>query len=154
MKRSRGVLLYAGRAVLGCVAVLIVVAGFWSSWGTAQHVLLAKGRDHGSLTVSSCTGKVCTGRYVPSAGSAPHAGLWIDRSTAAKKGERLPVVVRPGSHEAIRTGAAGALHAWVPLGGALLLAALVVAGGLRMTRTAWVAGVAGAGLLVAAFVAL
>ncbi|WP_328317903.1 hypothetical protein [Streptomyces sp. NBC_00388] len=154
MKRSRGILLYACRAAMGCVAVLIVVAGFWSSWGTAQHVLLAKGRDHGTLTVVSCAGDLCSGPFVPSAGSAAHRGLVIDRSTAAEKGERLPVVVRPGSDEAIRTGWAGALHAWVPLGGALLLAALVIGGGLRLARTAWVVGAAGAGLLIAAFVAL
>lgn len=154
MKRNHDVLLYAGRAAMGCVAVLILVAGFWSSWGTAQHVILAKGRDHGTLTVSSCAGDVCTGPYVPSADSAPHAGLRIDKSTAVEQGERLPVVVRPGTDEAIRAGTAGVLHAWVPLGGALVLAALVIAGGLRMSRTAWVAGAAGAVLLVAAFVAL
>ncbi|MCX4550461.1 hypothetical protein OG204_14440 [Streptomyces sp. NBC_01387] len=154
MKRSRGVLLYARRAAMGCVAALILVAGFWSSWGTAQHVILAKGRDHGTLTVASCAGDTCTGPYTPSAGSEPHSGLSIDKSTAAKKGEELPVVVRPGSDEAIRTGWAGVLHAWVPLGGALVLAALVIGGGLRMTRTAWVAGGAGAALLAAAFLAL
>ncbi|WP_405780076.1 hypothetical protein [Streptomyces sp. NBC_00859] len=154
MKRNRGVLLFARRAAMGCVAALILVAGFWSSWGTAQHVILAKGRDHGVLTVASCAGDTCTGPFVPSAGSAPHVGLRIDKSTAAKKGERLPVVVRPGSDEAIRTGWAGGLHAWVPLGGALMLAALVIGGGLRMPRTAWVSGAVGAGLLVAAFVAL
>ncbi|WP_328538320.1 hypothetical protein [Streptomyces sp. NBC_00344] len=154
MKRSHGVLLYASRAAMGCVAALILVAGFWSSWGTAQHVILSKGRDHGTLTVSSCERDVCTGRYVPSADSAPHPGLRIDESTAVRKGERLPVVVRPGSDEAIRTGTAGMLHAWVPFGGALVLAALVIAGGLRMSRTAWAAGVAGAALLVAAFAVL
>ncbi|MEK8172325.1 hypothetical protein NKH77_32975 [Streptomyces sp. M19] len=52
-------------------------------------------------------------------------------------GDRVDVVLKPGGHEAVRTGATGILHAWVPLGGALLLAALLVAGGLRMRRTGW-----------------
>ncbi|MDF9813636.1 hypothetical protein M2266_002867 [Streptomyces sp. SPB162] len=52
------------------------------------------------------------------------------------------------------TGWAGVLYAWVPLGGALLLAALVLVGGLRMPRSAWTAGLAGAALMVAAFALL
>lgn len=54
----------------------------------------------------------------------------------------------------MRSGPAGVLYAWVPLGGALLLAAVVVAGGMRLVRPAWVLGLSGAGLLTAAFVAL
>jgi hypothetical protein len=46
------------------------------------------------------------------------------------------------------------LHAWVPFAGSLLLAALVVAGGMRFRRTAWVMGLLGAVLLGAAFAAL
>jgi hypothetical protein len=46
------------------------------------------------------------------------------------------------------------LFAWLPLGGALVLAGVVVAGGLRMRRTAWVMGGAGLALVTAAFVAL
>jgi hypothetical protein len=46
------------------------------------------------------------------------------------------------------------LYAWVPFGGALLLASVVVAGGMRRTRVAWALAGAGAALLTAAFVAL
>jgi hypothetical protein len=149
MRRNLAILLY------GCVVVLVLVAGVWSSWGSAQHVLLAKGRDHGTMTVAACGDDVCTGSYVPSGDSEPHArGVTIERSVAAKKGERLPVVVKPGTDRVVRTGVAGVLHAWLPLGGAMVLAALVIGGGLRFTRTAWGVGLAGAALLTATFVAL
>jgi hypothetical protein len=78
----------------------------------------------------------------------------VVKSVAAKKGDRFPVVVKPGTRDVVRTGTAGFLHAWVPLGGALLLCAPVTGGGLRLTRTAWGAGIAGAVLLVATFIAL
>lgn len=64
------------------------------------------------------------------------------------------MVVKPGTDAVVRTGVPGFLHAWVPLGGAMVLAAFVIGGGLRMSRTAWGAGTAGAALLVATFVAL
>ncbi|MET9669812.1 hypothetical protein ABZY19_31380 [Streptomyces sp. NPDC006475] len=153
MKRT-DLLLYARRAAMGCVAVLLLAAGFWSSWGTAQHVLLAKGREHGTLRVDRCGDQTCTGRYKPE-GSLPARGdMTIEKSVAVKKGAQLPVVVKPGSSELVRTGAGGALHAWVPLGGALVLAALVIGGGLRMTRLAWSAAALGGALLVGAFFTL
>ena len=31
-------------AAYGTVAALILIAGVWASWGTAQHVMLSKGR--------------------------------------------------------------------------------------------------------------
>ncbi|GAA2961479.1 hypothetical protein GCM10020227_31250 [Streptomyces flavovirens] len=80
--------------------------------------------------------------------------MTIERSVAVRKGDRFPVVVKPGTGEVVRTGVPGFLHAWVPLGGALVLSALVLAGGMRLTRTAWGAGVAGAALLAATFFAL
>jgi hypothetical protein len=46
------------------------------------------------------------------------------------------------------------LYAWLPLAGALMLAGVVVAGGLRMRRTAWAMGGTGLVLVTAAFVAL
>ncbi|MGW2862210.1 hypothetical protein [Streptomyces sp. NPDC001205] len=152
--RSRTFLLFVRRAVMGLVAALILAAGFWSSWGTAQHVVLTKGRDRGTLTVTACANDVCTGRYRPSPGSAPHSGVTIAESVAARRGETLPVVVKPGTDEAVRSGVAGVLYAWLPLAGALLLAALVIGGGVRLTRTAWVAGLLGAATMVAAFAAL
>ena len=38
------------------------------------------------------------------------------------------MVVKPGTDEVVRSGPPGVLYAWVPLGGALLLASVVVAG--------------------------
>jgi hypothetical protein len=54
----------------------------------------------------------------------------------------------------VRNDLAGVLHTWIPLGGALLLASMILAGGLGLRRVAWSVGLSGAGLLFAAFVAL
>ncbi|MCX2183174.1 hypothetical protein KV205_21955 [Streptomyces sp. SKN60] len=145
---------HARNAAMALVALLLVVAGAWTSWQTAQHVLLSKGREHGVLTVTGCNEETCSGRYVPDDRASSRHTVTIAHSVAAEKGETLPVVVKPGTDEAVRTGWGGGLHAWLPLGGALLLAAPLVGGGLRLVRTAWsVAGV-GAVLLLGAFFAL
>ncbi|MEU7292410.1 hypothetical protein AB0A76_04260 [Streptomyces exfoliatus] len=141
-------------AAMALVALLLLVAGAWASWDSAQHVLLAKGREHGTLTVTGCTEKTCTGRYDPEDAASTRRTLTIERSVAAEKGLTIPVVVKPGTDEGVRTGWGGGLHAWLPLGGALLLAAPLVGGGLRLPRTAWSAAGAGGALLVAAFLAL
>ncbi|MFF2774920.1 hypothetical protein ACFVU3_08430 [Streptomyces sp. NPDC058052] len=141
-------------AAMVLVAVLLVVAGVWASWGSAQHVLLAKGREHGTLTVTGCTDERCSGSYVPRETESPRRTLTIGRSVAAGPGSVIPVVVKPGTDEGVRAGWGGGLHAWLPLGGALVLAAPLVAGGLRLRRTAWGLAGAGAGLWVAAFVTL
>jgi hypothetical protein len=153
MKRT-SMLLYGRRAAMACVAALLLVAGVWSSWGTAQHVLLSKGREHGTLKITSCGEETCTGPYDPEGSPASRPGVTIENSVAVKKGAELWVVVKPGTNEAVRTGTAGALHAWLPLGGALILAALVIGGGLRLTRTAWAAAGIGGALLLGAFFAL
>ncbi|MGW0469326.1 hypothetical protein ACWDX6_29370 [Streptomyces sp. NPDC003027] len=145
---------HARNAAMALVALLLVVAGAWSSWGTAQHILLPKGREHGTLTVTGCNEETCSGRYVPADPPSPHHTLTIEHSVAAAKGQTLPVVVKPGTAEAVRAGWGGGLHAWLPLGGALLLAAPVIGGGMRMTRTAWSAAALGGALLVGAFFAL
>ncbi|WNI24350.1 hypothetical protein [Streptomyces sp. ITFR-16] len=145
---------YARSAALGCVVLLLLVAGVLSSWDSAHHIVLAKGREHGTMTVTGCGSEVCTGSFTPSDGAAARSRVSVDRSVAARKGDRFPVVVKPGTDDVVRTGAPGFLHAWVPLGGALVLAALVIGGGLRMTRTAWGTGIAGGVLLVATFIAL
>ncbi|GGY72133.1 hypothetical protein GCM10010300_14290 [Streptomyces olivaceoviridis] len=72
---------------------------------------------------------------------------------AVRTGSTYAVVLKPGTGEAVRSGPAGILYAWVPLGGALLLASVVVAGGMRLARTAWVLGLSGTVLLTAAFAA-
>lgn len=141
-------------AVMGAVAALIVVAGVWGSWGTAQHAMLTKGRERGTVRVTECAGDVCGGPFTPaSAGARARARVEIEKSVAVRTGATYDVVLKPGGGDAVRSGPAGVLLAWVPLGGALLLASVVVAGGMRLVRPAWVLGLAGAGLLTAAFLA-
>ncbi|WP_406450987.1 hypothetical protein OG782_14560 [Streptomyces sp. NBC_00876] len=151
---SHRALHYGRSAALGCVVLLLLVAGVLSSWDTAHHIVLAKGREHGTMAVTGCGAEVCTGPFAPSDGAAARSRVSVEKSVAARKGDRFPVVVKPGTDDVVRTGTPGFLYAWVPLGGALLLAALVIGGGLRLTRTAWGTGIAGGVLLVAAFIAL
>lgn len=140
---------------MGLLALLLLVAGVWTSWGTAQYAMLVKAEERGTMTVSACAGDRCSGPYVPSGGSGrPRPKVSMVKAAAPAKGERVTVVLEPGTTHAVRTGLAGILHAWVPFGGSLLLAALVVAGGMRLRRTAWVMGLLGAVLLAAAFAAL
>ncbi|MBT2399705.1 hypothetical protein [Streptomyces sp. ISL-100] len=152
-KRTQA-LLYTRRTAMAGIALLLLVAGVRSSWGTAQHVMLAKGREHGTMTVAACGAETCTGPYTPEGRTPDHPRVSIDKSIAAKKGMKLRVVVKPGTDEVVRAGGSGLLHAWTPLGGALLLAGLVIGGGLRLTRTAWAAGAVGGALLVASFFTL
>ncbi|MEV7346824.1 hypothetical protein [Streptomyces sp. NPDC093544] len=142
-------------ATMGTVAALILIAGVWGSWGTAQHVMLGKGREQGTMTVTACSGDTCTGPYAPtSTGSQARARVTIEESVAVKKGEVYAVTVKPGSSDVVRSGPAGLLYSWVPFGGALLLASVVVAGGLRLTRLAWVMAAAGFVQLTVTFLAL
>lgn len=154
-KQRIPVLPYARVIALALVALVLVVAGVRASWGTAQHVLLSEGRVHGTMTVTGCGDEVCTGRFVPDGPAAPpRTDMTIARSVAVEEGGRYEVVVKPDTTEAVRTGWAGGLHAWLPLGGALLLASLVIGGGLRWTRAAWASGAAGGAVLVASFLTL
>ncbi|TWV36781.1 hypothetical protein FRZ03_25385 [Streptomyces misionensis] len=140
---------------MGALAALIVFAGVWGSWGSAQHVLLPKGREQGTVRVAACAGGTCSGPFSPtSAGARARARVELPESVAVRKGRTYDVVLKPGTAQGLRSGPAGMLYAWVPLGGALLLASVVVAGGMRLTRLAWVLGLAGLGLLTAAFVAV
>ncbi|WP_079078107.1 hypothetical protein [Streptomyces sp. CdTB01] len=142
-------------AVMGVVAVLIVVAGVWGSWRTAPYVMLTKGRERGTIEVTRCDGRACTGPFTPLAAGAPgRPRMVIEKTAAVRKGRSYAVVVLPGGDEVVRSGPAGVLYAWVPLGGALLLASVVVAGGLRRTRVAWVLAGSGVALLTAAFVTM
>ncbi|MFH8221687.1 hypothetical protein ACH4C2_16920 [Streptomyces sp. NPDC018057] len=154
-RASHAALRFGRVAAMGTVAVLILVAGVWASWSTAPYVMLTKGREHGSVEVTRCGGDTCSGPYTPlSAGSAARGRVEIAHTVAVRKGRTYSVVVKPGTDEVLRTGPAGILYAWAPLGGALLLASVVVAGGLRRARAAWVLAGAGIALLTAAFVAL
>lgn len=156
MKRSSShrALLYGRSAAMGCIALLLLVAGVVSSWDSAQHIVLAKGREHGTMTVTGCGADVCTGPFAPAVSATARSRVTTEKSVAVRKGGRFPVVVKPGTDVVVRTGLPGFLHAWTPLGGALLLAALIIGGGLRLTRIAWSTGIAGAALLVATFIAL
>ncbi|MFG2650877.1 hypothetical protein [Streptomyces sp. NPDC048436] len=148
-------LLLVRRTAMGGLAALLLVAGVWASWGTAQHVMLGGDRERGTMRVTRCSSDECVGSYVPStAGFEPRDRVVIDRSIAEKKGVNIPVAVKPGTNEVVRTGGPGFLHAWLPLGGALLLAAVVVAGGLRLPRVAWAMALAGTALLTASFATL
>ncbi|MDC0767859.1 hypothetical protein [Streptomyces sp. HD] len=142
-------------ATMGTVVVLILIAGVWASWGTAHHVMLTKGRESGTIEVTRCGGDTCSGPFTPvSEGAQPRESVVIEDNVAVRKGQTYTVVVKPGSDEVVRSGPAGILYAWVPLGGALLLASVVVAGGLRRTRLAWVLAGSGMALLTAAFVVI
>jgi hypothetical protein len=142
-------------AAMGTVAVLILIAGVWASWGTAQHVMLTKGRERGTVDVTRCGQDTCTGPYRPlSEGSQPRKSVVLEKSVAVAKGQTYTVVVKPGSDDAVRSGPAGILYAWIPLGGALLLASVVVAGGLLRMRAAWVMALSGVAVLTAAFFAV
>ncbi|WP_328871914.1 hypothetical protein OHT76_18380 [Streptomyces sp. NBC_00287] len=139
-------------AAMGTVAALILIAGVWASWGTAQHVMLTKGRESGTVEVTRCAEDTCTGPYSPlSQGSQPRDRVVLDHTAAVSKGQTYTVVIKPGSDDVVRSGPSGILYAWVPLGGALLLASVVVAGGLRRTRAAWALAGTGITLLTAAF---
>ncbi|WP_155054010.1 hypothetical protein [Streptomyces blattellae] len=142
-------------AAMGTVAVLILVAGVWASWGTAQYVMLTKGRERGTVEVTRCGADTCAGPYTPlSPGSRARASVVIERSVAVRKGQTYTVVVKPGGGDVVRSGPAGVLYSWAPLGGALLLASVVVAGGLGRVRAAWVMAGSGIALLTAAFVVI
>lgn len=142
-------------AATGALAALILFAGVWGSWRTAQHVMLAKGREQGTVRVTVCAQDTCSGPFTPtSAGARARARVEIAESVAVRKGRTYDVVLKPGTQDAVRSGPAGILYAWVPLGGALLLASVVVAGGMRLTRLAWVLAGCGVALLTGAFLAV
>ncbi|MEU3509054.1 hypothetical protein ABZ733_14265 [Streptomyces longwoodensis] len=155
-RRTSDTALRFGRvAAMGAVTVLVLIAGVWASWGTAQHVMLTKGWERGTVTVNRCGEDTCSGPYAPvSAGSTARARVEIDRSVGVRVGRTYAVVVEPDSDRVVRSGPAGVLYAWVPLGGALLLASVVVAGGMRRPRAGWLLAGSGVALLTAAFLAV
>ncbi|WP_246562032.1 hypothetical protein [Streptomyces roseirectus] len=152
-RRSSSAALRAGRlASMGLVALLILIAGVWASWGTAQHVMLPGGREKGTVVVTQCGEESCTGPFTPvSTGATARRSLTIAEPIALKVGQTYSVVIKPDSDAGVRSGPAGILYAWVPLGGALLLASIVVAGGLRKSRLAWLMAGSGVALVTAAF---
>jgi hypothetical protein len=160
-----GLLLLTRQLLLVCVVALLVAAGVWASWDALGEAAAHGGR--GTLTVARCSRDACTGSFVPSsAGAAGSAGSSASSSSGARgrdrvvlrdtagarEGARVAVALRPGTDEVVRTGRVGLLRACLPLGGALLLAAVVLAGGLRVRRTAWVAAAGGLAVLAGSFV--
>ncbi|WP_107056007.1 hypothetical protein [Streptomyces griseus] len=153
-RRASVVALRFGRlAAMGAVALLILIAGVWASWGSAQHVMLTKGRERGTIEVTRCGEETCSGPFTPvSQGASARRQVVIAKSVAVRKGRTYTVVVKPESDEVVRSGPAGVLFAWIPLGGALLLASVVVAGGVGRVRVGWALAGAGVALLTLAFV--
>lgn len=137
-----GVLLLARSGLMALIAGVLLVAGVWTSWGTAERMMAAE--ERGTVTVSACGDAECAGVFKPAGSGGKPEKVTVARSVSGDTGERLEVAVKPGTDHVVRTGPAGILYAWVPLGGALLLASLVVAGGLRMRRTAVAMGLCGA----------
>ena len=135
---STAALRFGRLASMGTVALVILIAGVWASWGSAQYVMLTKGRERGTIEVARCS----------------QDRVAIEKTVAVRKGRTYTVVVKPGTDDVVRSGPAGVLYSWVPMGGALLLASVVVAGGLRRARFAWVLAGSGVALLTAAFVTI
>ncbi|MFF7937481.1 hypothetical protein [Streptomyces sp. NPDC007940] len=152
---STAALRFGRLASMGTVALVILIAGVWASWGSAQYVMLTKGRERGTIEVARCSQDQCSGPYTPlSHGSEARDRVAIEKTVAVRKGRTYTVVVKPGTDDVLRSGPSGVLYSWVPMGGALLLASVVVAGGLRRTRFAWVLAGSGVALLTAAFVTI
>lgn len=164
IKRSRtrrasesayGLLLLTKNVVMALLALLVLVAGVWYSWATAEPAMFTKNLERGTVTVAHCDDDWCTGAFTATDGSGrARAKVRIDKAVTDGQGDRLPVALKRGTDEAVRTGWPGILHAWVPFAGSLLLAALIVAGGLRFRRTAWALGLTGAALLASSFATL
>ncbi len=152
-----GALLLARFAFLGLLALLLVVAGAWASWDTARHAMVADGQQRGTLTLRACDREACVGSFEPAEGeggdqaAAAPEEVVLRETIGLEPGQTLSVALVPGSEEAVRTGAAGVLYAWLPLTGALLLASLVLAGGLRLYRTAWATAALALALLATTF---
>jgi hypothetical protein len=162
VKRSRarragesmfGALLLLRNILLGLVSLLLLVVGGWTSWDTAGPALT--GDQRGTVRIAKCTGDKCSGTFSPAGyGASPVKNVTISESVSGVVGERLQVALRPGTKEAVRTGPSGAIHGAVPFGGSLVLAALVVAGGMRWRRTGVVLGSLGVALVGASWALL
>ena len=130
-----GVLLLVRYLLLGLLTLLIVVGGVLGSWDTARDAMSPGDLPQGRLTLAACSDDACTGVFEPSG-----ATVALVQPIAREPGETLDVAVYEDTGEAIRTGLPGVLYSWLPLMGALLLASVVIAGGLRMYRVAAATG--------------
>ncbi|SDN87821.1 hypothetical protein [Actinacidiphila guanduensis] len=144
-----------GRVVAAsAVALLILVSGGWSSWRTAQYLVLTKGREQGTVTLATCGDSSCTGPFAPKGSAVARPSVEVDLPVRHRVGQKVDVVLKPDSDTGIRSGTGGLIFAFLPLAGALLLAALVVALGLRLPQVAGGLAVAGGVLMAGAFFTL
>jgi hypothetical protein len=148
-----GALLLTRNIVLTLAAAFLVVVGGWTSWQTAGPALTSEVR--GTVRIAACGEETCSGTFLPTTGgdTRPRKAS-IAESASGTTGERLQVALVPGTKKVVRTGPSGALYGAVPLGGSLVLAALVFVGGMRMKRTALVLGLLGAALMSASWAVL
>ncbi|SFC15097.1 hypothetical protein [Streptomyces aidingensis] len=142
-------------AAVALLTALVVAAGVHTSWDTARYVMIPDDRQSGRLTLESCDKDACTGSFEPDRedGTAAREAVRMAQPIGRTEGETVPVVLRPDTDDAMRTGLPGVLYSWLPLTGALLLAAVVIAGGLRLYRIGWIVAGSGLTLLVATFLA-
>ncbi|WP_328464862.1 hypothetical protein [Streptomyces sp. NBC_00448] len=152
--QAGGLVQFARVVGVGAVAALILVSGAWGSWRDAQYVVIGKGHDHGTVRLVACGDTDCTGPFAPHGDALPRAKVTVSLPVRHHVGDSVGVVLKPGTDTGVRDGMGGLLFGFVPLGGALLLAAVVVALGLRLPRVAWTLAVAGAALLGGAFLTL
>jgi hypothetical protein len=146
---------HGARVVAVSAAALFVLAsGAWASWRSAQYVVLTKGREQGTVTLASCGADQCSGPFTPRGDALARPRVTVSLPVRHRVGDTVDVVLEPGRDTAIRAGGGGVLYAFVPFGGALLLAAAVVGFGLRAARTAWGLAALGAVLLGGAFLTL
>lgn len=144
-------LLLARLVLLWLLVAALLVAGVRTTWDSAQHIL-GDGRERGTLTLVECVKARCVGTFEPADdGGTPRDEVVLRESLGRDPGDQLAVALRPGTNEALRTGLGGLLDAALPLTGALLLAAVVVGGGLRMYRTGWATAAVGLAALTVTF---
>jgi len=149
-----GALLLVKNVSAALLAALLLCAGAWASWFDVGPAV--RGNESGQVRVDRCGKHQCNGSFRPAgSGRAGTRSVTLSRPLAGDRSRPVPVALTPhGKYDVVRTDLAGVLYGAMPLGGALLLVALVVAGGLRMKRTALVAALAGAGILGGAWALL
>lgn len=148
-----GVLLFVKNLFVALLALLLLSAGAWASWGAVKPAL--HGAQRGTVQVRTCGQDDCEGRFRPAEAGAGPRTVTLARPLAGDRSKAVPVALPAnGSDRVVRTDPGGVLYAAIPLGGALLLISLVVAGGLRMRRTALAAALSGAVILGGAWALL
>ncbi|GAA3878272.1 hypothetical protein [Streptomyces sedi] len=139
-----GALLLARLVVSWLLAVALVAGGAWASWEDARYTFGVRDIEESEITLLRCEPEGCAGVSTVSGDM-----VVLEQRFGRAEGERLTVVRPPEGDVVLRSDGAGRLYSLAPLAGGLLLASVVIAGGLRRYRVAWtVAGVALAQLLL------